>query len=417
MKGVPILTRRVVITGFGIVSPIGNSTDEYWRNLLKGISGAGPITRFQVDEYRTKIAAEIKNFNPLKCIHHTDIDQIDTFIQYALFASIEAWNHAKLSTDVPDLQRVGIILGSSNGGDQFLQDNHLKLIKNRKDKIDKRRFIGSLINSAPINLAKYFGIKGPAWSIGTACASGSYAIGEAKRYIQLGKADIMIAGGTDDGIRSLNMAGLSRIKAMTTKNDAPHLASSPFHRDRDGFLMGAGSGIVILEDYEHAKKRGAPVYTEIIGYGTTSDAHHIVAPDHSGIQPARAMNLAIKEAKIIPDEIDYINAHGTGTLYNERMEAKSIHKVFQENANNIPINAIKSMTGHMLGASGAVEFISTILSIVHRTIPATINCEVLDESLNLNIIRENLTNQEVNIAMTNSFGFGGHNASLILERI
>jgi 3-oxoacyl-[acyl-carrier-protein] synthase II len=274
-----------------------------------------------------------------------------------------------------------------------------------------------MINSVPIRIAKKLKIKGPAWSISTACASGTNAIGEAVRAIQGGSMDVFIAGGTDDGIQSLNIAGLARIHAMTRKNDTPTQASRPFDKNRDGFLMGAGSGMVVVEEYNHAKDRGANILAEVIGYGATTDAHHITAPHPEGHLAARAMEKALDEAGLPPRDIHYINAHGTGTQLNDQMEAKAIHRVFEEYGKEIPVNAIKSMTGHMLGGSGAVEVIATVLTMVNNFIPRTINCDELDKALQLNIVREESIPHPIENAMSNSFGFGGHNVSLILRKV
>jgi 3-oxoacyl-[acyl-carrier-protein] synthase II len=408
------LKRRVVITGCGVVTPIGTHIDEYWQNMILGKSGARPIERFNTEGYTTRIAAEIDNSSSL--IQKSD-EVADSFSDYALTAAIESWKMAGLDEGSFDIRRTGVIIGSSNGGDQFFQENHLSLLNGSKEDVDPEKFKASMINSVPIRIAKELKIKGPAWSISTACASGTNAIGEAVRAIQSGSMDVFIAGGTDDGIQSLNIAGLARIHAMTRKNDSPTKASRPFDKNRDGFLMGAGSGMVVVEEYNHAKDRGANILAEVIGYGATTDAHHITAPHPEGLLAARAMEKALDEAGLLPRDIHYINAHGTGTQLNDQMEAKAIHRVFEEYGKEIPVNAIKSMTGHMLGGSGAVEVIATVLSMVNNFIPRTINCDELDEDLQLNIVREESIPHPIENAMSNSFGFGGHNVSLILRKV
>lgn len=409
------MRRRVVITGCGVVSPIGNNLEDFWKGLVNGKSGGGYITRFNTTDYNTKIAAEIMNFAP--DIMGSESEKMDTFTQYAVNAAVESFRQSKLNHDKINPERFGVIVGSSNGGDQFIQENHIKILDDNSKEIDVNKYIGGLINSAPIRVSKTLGAYGLSLSICTACASGTNAIGEATDLIKSGVTDIMSAGGTDDGIRSLNMAGLSRISAMTQKNTKPATASRPFDQARDGFLMGAGAGMVILEEYEHAINRNAPILAEVIGYGATTDAFNIVAPKPDGASAAHAIQKAMNEANICPRNVDYINAHGTGTQINEKMEEKAIHRVFQDYGKEVPINAIKSMTGHMLGASGAIEVISTVLSINNSVIPRTINCDNFDKEIQLNIVRKYSLKKEMDIAVTNSFGFGGHNASLILKKV
>lgn len=408
------MKRRVVITGCGVVTPIGTHVDEFWNNMIHGTSGAKPIERFNTEGYSTRIAAEIDSFSPAATLAR---EVSDTFSDYALTAALESWEMAELNEGSLNLKRTGVIVGSSNGGDQFFQENHLSLLNGSKEDVDPEKFKGSMINSVPLRIAKKLKLKGPAWSISTACASGTNAIGEAVRAIQAGTMDLMIAGGTDDGIQSLNIAGLARIHAMTRMNDTPTRASRPFDKNRDGFLMGAGSGMVVVEEYHHAKQRGATILAEVIGYGATTDAHHITAPHPEGHLAASAMEKALDEAGLKPIEIDYINAHGTGTQLNDQMESKAIHRVFDEYGKEVPVNAIKSMTGHMLGGSGAVEVVATVLSIVNNFIPRTINCDELDDALQLNIVREKSIPHHIENAMSNSFGFGGHNVSLILSKV
>jgi 3-oxoacyl-[acyl-carrier-protein] synthase II len=409
------LKRRVVISGCGVVSPIGNSRIDFWNSLSKGISGGRLISGFDTEGYGTKIAAEVIGFTPHPSLDMEEVKFMDNFAQYALTAALESWEHAGVDHRSLDPGRVGIIVGSSNGGDQFIHSNYMDQLKG--EAVDPIKHIGGMINSAPIKIAKKIKATGPAYSISTACASGTNAIGEAYRYIQSNHADVMIAGGTDDGIQPLNVAGLDRIHAMSRNNDQPSSASRPFSEERDGFLMGSGAGMVVLEEYQHAVERGAVIMAEIIGYGSTTDAYHITAPHPEGLLAAVAMEEAIAEADIHHEQIDYINAHGTGTKLNDEMEAKAIHKVFGQYGNRIPVNAIKSMTGHMLGGSGAVEVISTVLTIVHDLIPATVNTEPFDEKLELNVIRGGSLAESIKVAMTNSFGFGGHNASLILQEV
>lgn len=407
-EGSEELKPRVVVTGYGVVTPIGNNVTDFWNSLLNGKSGAGKILSFNTKEFATKIAAEVRGIKKE--------ENLDGFAQFALSAALEAWRNSGLESYQIDPYRVGVLVGSSNGGEQYVQDNYLAYIKHGIKEIDANKFVGSMINYVPAMLAKRFGVQGVSYALSTACATGVNTVGESVRIIQDGIADVMVAGGTEDGIKELNVAGLARINAMTRRNEEPTMASRPFDRDRDGFLLGAGAGIIILESLEHAQKRNAPIYAEIVGYGCNTDSYHITAPNPEGIMPALAMHQALDEANIAPNEIDYINAHGTGTIYNDIMENNAIHRAFGEYGKRVPINAIKSLTGHMLGASGTVEIISTILSMQHNIIPRTVNCDHLDEEVSLNIIREENFNCVIDVAMSNSFGFGGNNVSIVLKK-
>ncbi len=407
------MKRRVVISGCGVVSPIGVGWENFWTSLTEGIRGGRLITGFHTDGYGTKIAAEVTDFKSHPFIEKEEWERMDTFAQYAMTAALEGWEHAGLTQLTHEPSRVGVIVGSSNGGDPFLHENHVNQLNGGE--IDPQKHIGAMINNAPIQIARKIHATGPAYSMSTACASGTNAIGEAFRYIQSDYADIMIAGGTDDGIQPLNMAGLDRIHAMSRRNENPGSASRPFSEDREGFLMGAGAGMVVLEAYDHAVARGAEILAEVVGYAATTDAYHITAPHPEGLLAAEAMEKAMEEAGV--SHVDYINAHGTGTKLNDEMEAKAIHLAFGPDGHRIPINAIKSMTGHMLGGSGAAEVVSTVLSIVHDLIPATVNTDPVDQKLRLNVVRGAPLHTSINVAMTNSFGFGGHNASLILQDV
>jgi len=407
--------RRVVISGCGVVTPIGHQINEFWSNLVDGVCAGNVITAFNIENYSTKIAAEIFDLDITNHNAPVSLETMDTFSKYAMLAALECYQFSELHKSKVDLSRLGVIVGSSNGGDDFIQQNHINYLKDGEWAISSEKHIGGMMNSVPSQISKTLQATGPSWAISTACASGTNAIGEAVRMIQSNETDMMIAGGTDDGIKALNMAGLDRVNAMTRRNESPKESSRPFDKSRDGFLMGAGAGMIMLEEYEHALNRDAPILAEIVGYGATSDAHHITAPDPEGRSSAKAMRKAIKEAGIRPENIDYINSHGTGTKLNDQMEAKVIHKVFQDYGETIPVNAIKSMTGHMLGGSGAVETIATVLSLNYGIIPATKNCDHMDPSFNINLIRNESIKKPLHIAMTNSFGFGGHNASIILR--
>jgi 3-oxoacyl-[acyl-carrier-protein] synthase II len=409
------LKRRVVITGMGLVIPNGIGVKTAWRNVCEGRSGIGPITRFDTNGFDTKIAAEVKDFSPELFIDKKEIKKTDLFIQYAVGAAHEAIEDSGLQITGENADRIGVIVGTGLGGLPTLEKYHRILLEKGPSRISPF-FIPMLIaNLASGHIAIRFGAKGPNTCVVTACATGAHCIGDAFRAIQYGDADAIIAGGTEANIAPLTIGGFNAMKALSTRNDEPQKACRPFEKHRDGFVVAEGAGIVILEELEFALKRGARIYGEIVGYGYTGDAHHITAPSPDGDGAARCMRMAIKDAGLQPEEVDYINAHGTSTSLNDKTETLAIKTVFGEYAKRIPVSATKSMTGHLLGAAGSTEAIFTLLTIGDGILPPTINYEEPDPECDLDYVPNVARRQSVRIGMSNAFGFGGTNATLILR--
>jgi 3-oxoacyl-[acyl-carrier-protein] synthase II len=410
------LKRRVVITGFGLTTPLGTGRDEVWRRIVNGESGIGPITRFDASGHDTRIAGEVKDFRPEEYVTAKEARRMDLFILYALAATKFAVEAAGLDMRCEDPERVGVIVGTGLGGLPTLEKYHSILLERGPSRISPF-FIPMLIaNEAPGNIAIQYGMKGPNLSIVTACATGAHSIGDACRVIQYGDADVMAAGGTEANLTPLTVGGFNALKALSTRNDEPEKASRPFDKERDGFVIGEGAGIVILEELERARARGATIYAEVSGYGYNGDAYHITAPCPDGDGAARCMRMALKDAQVSPDEVDYINAHGTATDLNDSSETIAIKKVFGARAYNIPVSSTKSMIGHLLGAAGAVEAIFTALAIRDQVCPPTINYEFPDPECDLDYVPNFSRQHPVKVAMSNSFGFGGTNAVLVLKR-
>ena len=408
--------KRVVITGLGAVTPIGIGRDKYWNSLLKGKSGIDYITRFDTEKYDTKIGAEIKDFSPEDFMDRKEARRMDRFTQYAIAGTSLALEDGDIKLEKLDKERIAVVIGSGIGGMETLEKEHSKLL-GRGPKRVSPLFIPMMIsNIAPGQISMVYGIKGPSFAITTACASSTHAIGESFRMIQRGIADLIIAGGSEGAITPISLAGFNSMKALSTRNEEPTKASRPFDKERDGFVIGEGAGILILEELNHALDRGATIYGEIIGYGATSDAYHITAPDPEAEGAKRAMELALKDGKVHFSNIDYINAHGTSTYYNDKLETLAIKKEFKEHAYNLAISSTKSMTGHLLGAAGGIEAIATILAIKEGIIPPTINYENPDESCDLNYTPNILIKRDIKYALSNSLGFGGHNASILLKK-
>jgi len=405
--------RRVVITGMGIISPLGNTVDKNWQALCQGKSGIGLITKFDTTDYLCKIAGEIKSFSYKGLIENKEARKMDIFIQYALVAGKQALVDAKLEITDSNAERIGVYVGAGIGGITSFEKWHKILLEKGPSKITPFFIPMMIVNLAPGQISIYFGTKGPNTSIVSACATGNHSIGEAYKTIQRNDADVMIAGGTESAITPLSVAGFTSMNALSTRNDAPQRASRPFDKERDGFVISEGAGVLILEELQHARKRDVNIYAEIIGYASTSDAFHIAAPNPQGA--IRCMRLALAQAKLDKSQIDYINAHGTSTLDGDISETKAIKEVFADNAFKIPISSTKSMTGHLLGAAGGVESIYTILTINNGLIPPTINYENSDPECDLDYVPNYAKEKKVNIAMTNSFGFGGTNATLIFK--
>ncbi|MCX7793661.1 MAG: beta-ketoacyl-ACP synthase II [Thermodesulfovibrionales bacterium] len=408
--------RRVVVTGLGLVTPLGIGVSETWEALIQGKSGVGKITLFDASSYPVQIAAEVKNFDPSNYIEQKEIKKMDRFIHFAIAAAEMAMKDSGLKITPENAQRVGVIIGSGMGGLPMIEHYHRTLLEKGHRRISPFFIPMIIINLAAGQVSIRYGAKGPNSSPCTACATGSHSIGDAFRIIQRGEADAMIAGGTEAVITPMGIAGFTAMKALSTRNDEPERASRPFDIDRDGFVMGEGAGIVILEELEHALKRGARIYAEIIGYGMSGDAYHITSPAPEGEGAARCMEAALKDACIKPEEVDYINAHGTSTKYGDELETMAIKKVFGEHAYRLAVSSTKSMTGHLLGAAGGVEAVITILSIYNNLIPPTINLEKPDPVCDLDYVPNKARHREVNCAISNSFGFGGTNACLIFKK-
>ncbi|NOQ86545.1 MAG: beta-ketoacyl-ACP synthase II [Deltaproteobacteria bacterium] len=411
-----IVEKRVVVTGMGIISPIGIGVDENWEAICQGKSGIGPITKFDTSDFVSKIAGEVKGFNPEDFIEKKEIKKMDIFIHYALAAGKMAIKNSQLKIDESNADRVGVLVGSGLGGLSTIEKYYDILQKHGPKKITPFFIPMLIVNLAPGQISIYFGARGPNSSIVTACATGNHSIGEALRIIQRGDADAMIAGGAESTITPLAVGGFSSMKALSTRNDEPEKASRPFEKDRDGFIMAEGAGILILEELECALKRKAEVYAEIIGFGCNADAYHISAPSPNGIGASRCMEIAMKDAGINYDEIDYVNAHGTSTPLNDMSETKAMKTVFKDHAKKLAVSSTKSMTGHLLGAAGGVEAVYSVLAIKHGVIPPTINYETPDPECDLDYVPNTPREAKVVTVMSNSFGFGGTNATLIFKK-
>ena len=408
------MKRRVVVTGVGVITPLGVGVETSWQSLCQGKSGVGVITGFDASDFRTRIAGEVNGFNPLDFIDRKLVRRGDRFIHFALAATRMALEDSGLGINASNSERVGVSVGTAMGGIESLEKNHQLLLEGARQQISPFFIPSFLCNMATGQVAIQFGARGANMCSVTACASGTHAIGDAFRVIQRGEADAMIAGGAEAAIRPLIFAGLDPIKVMTARNEEPERASRPFDRERDGFIISEGAGIVILEELEFALNRGARIYGEVLGYGFNSDAYHITAPDPDGRGAASCMKMALDDAGIAIHQVDYINAHGTSTVLNDLSETRAIKGVFQGQSNRIPVSSNKSMIGHLWGAAGAVEAIFCLLTINQGIIPPTINYETPDPECNLDYVPNVARRAEVKIALSNSFGFGSTNGSLIL---
>ena len=412
--------RRVVITGLGAITPLGQTVKETWENLVKGKSGVGYIDRFDTSNLPVKIAAQIRNFDPLKRLSQKEagvpIKKLDLFSIYALWAAEEAIEDSALLKGPFDPDRVGVIIASGIGGVETLEREIIVGYTKGYDRISPYLVPMMIPDMASGLIAIKYRFKGPNYCTVSACASSAHAIGDAFRLIRYGDADVMVVGGSEAPIIPTAVAGFSSMKALSTRNDEPEKASRPFDRDRDGFVMGEGAAVLVLEEYEHAMRRGAKIYAEIVGYGATADAYHITAPCVDGEVAVKCMLRALEDAKLSPDEVDYINAHGTSTKLNDAVETLAIKKVFGERAYKIPVSSTKSMIGHLLGAAGAIEALATIMTIHTGIIHPTINYENPDPECDLDYVPNDARKKEVNVAISNSFGFGGHNVCLVFKK-
>ena len=412
--------RRVVVTGLGALTPIGNTLPEFWEGLVSGKSGAAPITYFDPSEFKTKFACELKNFNVLEFMDRKEARKQDRFTQYALVATQEAVEDAALPLNTLDKDRVGVIWGAGIGGLETFQNEVLNFAENDKKPRFNPFFIPKMIaDIAPGLISIKYGFRGPNFATVSACASSANALIDALNYIRLNHADIIVAGGSEAGVTYAGIGGFNAMHALSTRNDDPQTASRPFDKNRDGFVLGEGAGSLILEEYEHAKARGAKIYAELVGGGLSADAHHMTAPHPEGIGAINVMKNCLRDANLKPEDVDIINMHGTSTGLGDIAESKAIKKVFGEHLYSMNINSTKSMTGHLLGAAGAIEAIASIMSIQKNIVPPTINHETPDEEIDpkINFTFGKAQEREVKVALSNTFGFGGHNACVIFKEI
>lgn len=409
--------RRVVITGMGVVSPVGSSVEKFWSNLIAGKSGISMIEYFDTKEFDVKIAGQVKDFNVDDYFNVKEARKLARFIQFAVAASREAANQAVLDMEKIDAKRFGVLIGSGIGSMNTMETEHKKLLERGPKRVSPFLIPRLIINEAAGQVSIDLGAKNCALCVATACATGTNAIGDAFRILQYGDADIMIAGGTESATTPLSVAGFAALKALSTRNDEPEKASRPFDKDRDGFIMGEGCGLLVMETLEHAQARGAKIIAEMVGYGRTSDAFHITAPHPEGEGGADAMRFALKDAGLKPEDVSYINAHGTSTPLNDKTETKAIKDALgEEIARKVAISSTKSMTGHLLGAAGGVEAVASIMAIKESIVPPTINQETPDPECDLDYVPNIARKINVNIAMSNSLGFGGHNATIIFKK-
>lgn len=408
--------KRVVITGLGVISPVGIGKEPFWSALVQGQSGIGPLTRFDPTAYDSKIAGEVKNFAPMQYLDRKEIKRMDRFTQFGVVAARLAMEDADLALDREDSERIGVVIGSGIGGIETLCEQHNVLLNKGPNRVSPLFIPMMITNMAAGQIAIALGPKGPNITVVTACASGTNAVGEAFKILQRGAAEVVLAGGTETPIVPIAMAGFCSMRAMTTSNDEPQRASRPFDQNRDGFIISEGAGILALETLEHALARGARIYGEIAGYGCTADGYHITAPEPEGAAAARAMQLALQDAGVSPEQVDYINAHGTSTELNDKIETLAIKKVLGDHAYRVPVSSIKSMIGHSMGAAGALEAIACALSMCTGWVPPTINYEHPDPECDLDYVPNQAREHVVKVAVSNSFGFGGQNAVLVLRK-
>lgn len=412
--------KRVVVTGLGAITPLGNTVDEFWNSIINGVSGAAGITRFDASKFKTQFACEVKNYDPVNYFDRKEVRKIDPYVQYAMIAAEQAITDANLNTDAIDKDRVGVIIASGIGGfTSFLQEV-IEYAKGDGTPRFNPFFIPKIIGDiASGHISIKYGFRGPNYATTSACASAGHAIIDAFNHIRLGKADAFVAGGAEAGVNPAGIGGFNAMHAISTRNDDPKTASRPFDKDRDGFVLGEGGGVIILEEYEHAIRRGAKIYAEIAGEGSTADAHHITSPHPEGLGARMAMKLAIEDAGMKPEDVDHINTHGTSTPVGDIAEPKAVASLFGEHAYKINLNATKSMHGHLLGAAAVVEVIATILTVKNGIIPPTINHFTDDPEIdnNLNFTFNKAVKREVNFALSNAFGFGGHNTCIAVRKL
>ena len=409
--------RRVVVTGLGIISPVGNTVSDSWTAILSGQSGIGPITRFDASAYSSRIAGEVKNFAVEKYLSGKEARRFDTFIHYGLAAGIDAIKDSGIALETEDLTQIGVCIGSGIGGLPLIEETHSALLDGGPRKISPFFVPGTIINLISGQLSIMYGLKGPNFAVVTACTTANHCIGEAGRLIEYGDADIMIAGGAESTISPLGVGGFCAARALSVRNDDPEHASRPWDRDRDGFVLGEGAGVLVLEEFEHAKKRGARIYCELAGYGMSADAHHITAPSEDGEGAARCMANAMRNAGLNAEQVDYINAHGTSTPLGDIAETIAVKRAFGTRAGKIAISSTKSMTGHLLGAAGGIEAVFSALAVKEQIAPPTANLTTPDPACDLDYVPNAPRPMAIRAALSNSFGFGGTNGSLLFTRI
>jgi 3-oxoacyl-[acyl-carrier-protein] synthase II len=411
-----VTERRVVVTGLGCVTPLGIGVDESWKACVNGVSGLGPITRFDPAGLKTQIAGEVKGFDGSAYVEKKELKKMDTFIQYAVASASLAVRDAALEVSPEEAERIGVSIGAGLGGLPEIEAQHKILLESGARRVSPFFIPMVIVNLAPGHVSILTGAKGPNISLVTACATGAHSIGEAWHIIRRHDADVMIAGGVESTVTPLGVAGFNSMRALSTRNEEPQKASRPFEKDRDGFVMGEGGGVIILEELDHARRRGAQIYAELVGYGATSDAYHITAPDPQGDGAARCMAMALRSAGVEPERVDYINAHGTSTSFNDYYETLAIKRVFGDHARKLWVSSTKSMTGHLLGAAGSVEAIFSILAARDGVAPPTINYDTPDPECDLDYVPNHAREGRLDWVLSNSFGFGGTNASLLFRR-
>ena len=409
------MKRRVVITGLGIVSPVGNDIDTAWDNLVNGRSGIGRITRFDPSPFNAQIAGEVKGFDVTQYLSAKEAKTMDTFIHYGIAAGVQAWRDSGLNIDEINPERVGSIIGSGIGGLPRIEEQQVEYMERGARRISPFFVPASLINMVSGQLSIMLGLKGPTYAVVSACTTGLHSIGDASRLIEYGDADIMVAGGTESTVSPLGVGGFAAMRALSTRNDDPTTASRPWDVDRDGFVLGEGAGVLVLEEYEHARKRGARIYGEFAGYGMSSDAYHITSPDSDG--PRRGMVNALQNAGVAPQDVDYVNAHGTSTPLGDRNETVALKLAMGDHAHKLVVNSTKSMTGHLLGAAGGIEAVFTTLAVHHQVSPPTINIFTQDPECDLDYCANTARDMKIDVALSNSFGFGGTNGSMVVRRL
>ncbi|HUH87864.1 MAG TPA: beta-ketoacyl-ACP synthase II [Pusillimonas sp.] len=409
------MKRRVVITGLGIVSPVGNSIESAWDNIVSGRSGVGRITRFDPSAFNAQIAGEVKDFDVTQYMSAKEAKQMDTFIHYGVAAGVQAWRDSGLEITEANADRIGVIVGSGIGGLPRIEETQVEYLDRGPRRISPFFVPASLINLVSGQLSIMLGLKGPSYAVVSACTTGLHSIGDAARLIKYGDADVMVAGGAESTVSPLGIGGFAAMRALSTRNDDPTTASRPWDIDRDGFVLGEGAGVLVLEEYEHARKRGAKIYGEFAGYGLSSDAHHITSPDCDG--PRRGMANALRDGGINPDQIAYVNAHGTSTPLGDKNETEALKLAFGDHAHKLVVNSTKSMTGHLLGAAGGIEAVFTTLAVYNQVSPPTINIFNQDPECDLDYCANEARDLKIDLALSNSFGFGGTNGSMVVKRV